>query len=525
MYFKKNVIWKPFSIIFLFVCGISNSQNLNVNSGGSISVAAGDALYVEGDFTVASGGSVTLNSDATKSASLIISKNSSVSGNITYKRYVDSDWHIVSAPVSSQNIPTFVADANNDIATNGNKYGVAYYKNENSSGNKWVYHVASSPSAENEEVLTNFDTAKGYAMKRNSLGTYTFTGETTASDVSTTLTTSSGNYHWHGVGNPFPSFIAANNNANSSYNMLKKNADVFDEGYTAFYVWKGNDFEIINEISSASDALFAPGQGFFVRTKTNNETFVFEKDATSHQSGEVTFHRNSNAFIPTLVVRLSKDDEDKTTTIKFLNSTTLGLDPGYDAGAFQDGTPSFAINTHLVADSNGTDFTLQCLPESALGTAVIPLSVYADENDELNFNSELSDFPVDFEDEIYIEDRENNTLHNISNASYQVTLNSAMSGIGRFYLHTSPSTLDTDDSGVLDLVNIYTSSRDNLRIVGVQHETATVQLYNIIGNQVLSTEFNGNGMNDIKLPDLSVGVYIVRLTTLEGITKKKIIIQ
>ena len=528
MYFKKNVTCKTFSIAFLFLYGVSFSQNFHVKQGASISIAAGHALHVKGNLTVESNGSLILNSDATKSASLMIDKDATVTGNITYKRHVDTDWHIVSAPVSSQSVPDFVNDTDNDIATSTstNKYAIAYYKNDNSSGNKWVFHVPSNPTAENEEVLTDFDTAKGYAMKRRSSGTYTFTGETTASDVSTTLTTTSGTHHWHGVGNPFPSFIAANNNANNSFNILKKNANVFDEGYTALYVLKDNDYEIINELSSNSDALFAPGQGFMIKTKGDSETFVFEKDATSHQEGQVTFHRNSNTSIPTIVVHLSNDDKNKSTTVKYLNNATLGLDPGYDAGAFQEDNPSFAINTHLVADSNGTDFALQCLPDSALGTVVIPLSVYAQVNEELNFSTTISDFPTSFEDEVYIEDRENNTLHNISGDSvYQITLGNAISGVGRFYLHTSSSTLDTDDSQVLDPVNIYTSSRDNLRIEGVQHETATVQLYNILGNEVLTTEFNGNGMNDIKLPDLSVGVYIVRLSSLKGITKKKIIIQ
>lgn len=529
MYFKKNVIRKTFSIAFLFLYGVSFSQNFHVKSGASISVAAGHALHIKGSLTIESNGSLILNSDATKSASLMLDKGATVSGDITYKRYVDSDWHIVSAPVSSQSVPTFVADANNAVAqsTSSEKYAVAYYKNNNNSGKRWVYHVQNNSTAENEEVLTNFDTAKGYAMKRSSPGTYAFTGGTTASDVSTTLTTSGGTTHrWHGVGNPFPSFIAANNNANSSNNILQKNLNILDDEYAVLYVWDDNEYKTIDQTSSISDATFAPGQGFMIKTKGDSHTFVFEKDATSHQGGNMTFHRNSNTSIPTIMVHLSNDDKNKSTTVKYLNNTTLGLDPGYDAGAYQDGTPIFAINTHLVSDSNGTDFTQQCLPESALGTVVIPLSVYAQENLELNFSATTSDFPTSFENEIYIEDRENNTLHNISgDTAYQITLSNAVSGIGRFYLHTSSTTLGTDDSQVLDLVNIYTSSRDNLRIEGVQHETATVQLYNILGNQVLNTEFNGNGMNDIKLPDLSIGVYIVRLITLKGITKKKIIIQ
>lgn len=527
MYLKKNVARRIIFILYLFVYGFSFSQDFYVDDGASISVDAGHALYIKGNLSVHNGATLTLHSNATKSASLIISEGATVSGKITYKRHVnDTDWHIVSAPVSYQDVQTFVSDGNNDIPTSGSKYAVARYKNDNSSGNKWVYHVQYESNEENEEVMGNFNTAKGYAMKRNSPGTYTFTGGTTASDVSIDLDSNGTTHRWHGVGNPFPSFIAANDNANGSYNILRKNTSKLDTIYTALYVLKNDDYEVINSSSTGNDAMLAPGQGFIIKTNSDIVTFTFEKDATSHQDGDVTLKTNSNASsIPTMEIRLSKGDTDKTTTIKYLDNTTLGLDPGYDAGAYQDGTPSFAINTHLVSESDGIDFMLQCLPESALGTVVIPLSVYAQENDELNFSVELSDLPLGFGDEIYIEDRENNTIYNISDSAYQVNLNNAISGIGRFYLHTSPSTLDTDDHEMLDEVKIYTSSRDNLCIVGVENETATIQLYNILGNQVFNSQFIGKGMNDIKLSNLAVGVYIVRLATLKGIVKKKIIIQ
>ena len=297
MYFKKNVICKTFSIAFLFLYGVSFSQNFNVKSGASISVAAGQVLHVKGNLTVEPNGSLILNSNATKSASLIIDKDATVSGNITYKRHVDSDWHIVSAPVSSQSVPDFVADENNAVAqsNSSNKFAVAYYKNNNNSGKRWVYHVANHTGEENEEVLTDFVTAKGYAMKRNSSGTYTFTGGTVSNDVTISLTTSGGTTHrWHGVGNPYPSFIAANNNANASYNILKRNLSILDDEYAALYVWKGSEYVPINQLTDDGNELFAPGQGFMIKTEGNNETFVFEKDATSHQEGDVTFHRNSN---------------------------------------------------------------------------------------------------------------------------------------------------------------------------------------------------------------------------------------
>lgn len=526
MCFKKSTT-RNFLIVSIFVYATSLSQNLYIASEGVVSVTAGDALYVNGNLTVNSNGSLVLNSDASSSASLILAKDVTTSGNITYKRYIDdTDWHIISAPVSLQSIPTFVADSNNGIAQSGNKYAVSYYKNSNPSGQRWVYHVTSSPSGSQEEVLTNFEQSKGYAMMRNAAGVYTFTGTTTASDVDKTLSTSSGTHYWHGVGNPFPSFMAANNEANNSYNVLKKNINKLDSQYAALYVWKESQsqYSAINHSTTNTDKLLAPAQGFMVKMQDDSEVFTFEKDATSHQEGSTTFNRGQVSTTPTIIVRLSVGNMTKSTTLKYIHNCTLGLDPGYDAGAYQDGTPSLAISTHLVADSQGTDFTLQCLPESALETVVIPLSVYAQANDVLTFSSEVSN--VSIGTDLYIEDRDTNTFETISNGmSNQVTVSSALEGIGRFYLHTSSSTLDSDDLLNDNNISIYSSSRENLRIVGVENGTANVQIYDILGKEVLRTSFEGTGMNDIQLPNLREGVYIVQLATTNKKINKKIILQ
>ena len=74
-------------------------------------------------------------------------------------------------------------------------------------------------------------------------------------------------------------------------------------------------------------------------------------------------------------------------------------------------------------------------------------------------------------------------------------------------------------------VSIFTTTRDNLRIVGVQSGTANVQLYNIAGKLVLNTSFEGTGSNDIILPILSSGIYIVQVKNESGTINKKVVIE
>ena len=90
-------------------------------------------------------------------------------------------------------------------------------------------------------------------------------------------------------------------------------------------------------------------------------------------------------------------------------------------------------------------------------------------------------------------------------------------------MHTSSQALSIDDVNV-DNISIYTFNND-LRIVGVQNGTAQVRMYNILGKQVMTTSFEGTGTDDITLPNLRTGVYIIQLETETGKLNKKVIIE
>ena len=87
------------------------------------------------------------------------------------------------------------------------------------------------------------------------------------------------------------------------------------------------------------------------------------------------------------------------------------------------------------------------------------------------------------------------------------------------------SSLNINDPERDNLV-IFISKRDKLHVFGVENLTAAkVQLFGISGKEIFTTSFVGQGTNEIHLPNLSDGIYIVKLITLNGITNKKIIIN
>lgn len=507
-------------IIFIGACllglGLAQGQELHIGASGSLFVSAGDALYVNNNAAIDVSGNLTIASNASSSGSLLISGN--VTGNITYKRYInDTNWHIVSAPVNSQNINSFAIDAANAINVSGTKYAIAPYANTLAAGTRWDYYTTTTaPSA------GSFTSGQGYTMNRTSAGELTFTGGMEVADVNVTLTTASGTHYWHSVGNPFPSFLPANDNANVT-NILNQNASALDPNYVALYLWDGSAYQEINHASSALH--LSPGQAFMVRTKDENEAFVFTESLQSHQSGNDNFYRNGNNDVPSIEVAVSNGTDQRTTSVKYFPNTTLGLDPGYDAGAYQDGTPDFSLDTHLVNDSQGIDFTLQCLPEGMYETIRIPLSVRALANISLTFSATVDNLPEGMD--VYLEDTVNNTIEKINDGSFQVQLSEAQHGIGRFYLHTSQTALSVDNLPANTSVNIYTTTRRNLRIIGLEDQgNVRIRMYNIMGAVVLSNRITQQQVLNLALSEsLKTGVYVVEISSEKGIQRKKIILE
>ena len=56
-------------------------------------------------------------------------------------------------------------------------------------------------------------------------------------------------------------------------------------------------------------------------------------------------------------------------------------------------------------------------------------------------------------------------------------------------------------------------------------EKATVKLFNILGKQVMQSSFTTKNVQDISLPKLSTGVYIVQLENGTNKINKKIILE
>jgi len=167
---------KKLTLLLCFVSFLTKAQNITVASGKSFTNEKTEAVTMSGNFSNA--GTFTLNSDSNEFSSIII--GGSVSGNITYNRYVNSvgtnEWDLIGAPVEGQSINSFVTANASTLASNGDAYAIGYYDNYS---DEWENYTTSSNGY---PFNGNFLLGMGFQMATISGGTLKFTGAPAATN-------------------------------------------------------------------------------------------------------------------------------------------------------------------------------------------------------------------------------------------------------------------------------------------------------------------------------------------------------
>ncbi len=485
--------------------------NLTIDANEIVTINSENALTVNGTLNAIG----VLNGN---SGSSIIVKGTS-SGNISYSRSLTTNWHLLASPVGSQNIHTFTVTkvATNSIGTSGSNYGIALYNNNN--GSAWNYYTTSSITG-----AGNFIGGKGYSALRTSTGDVTFTGTIATNNVAIAITDGASN-KWNLIGNPYPSYIAANSNSDTTNNFLTINTAHLHLSFQAIYFWNGSEYTPINH---ASDIRFiAPGQGFFVNAITDGSTINFTEAMQSHQTTDI-FSKTTSTW-PEITLQMTDGVINKSTCIKYIAGTSTGLDPGYDAGLFTGTSNTFSIYTHLVTDSDGTAFSIQVLPDNDYENIIVPIGFNTIAGKEITFSINHQNLPSNLM--VFIEDKTQNKIIRIdeSNSEYKIIVKSDNHGIGRLYLRTSTTdlrkSLYTDDLDTNE-INVYITSNRSLRITGNNNNAVNLTLYNLLGKKILSKNFFSNSMIDLALPKaIKSGIYILKLASKKGNINKKILIK
>ncbi|MGY0425613.1 MAG: polysaccharide lyase family 8 super-sandwich domain-containing protein, partial [Polaribacter sp.] len=465
---------------------------------------ANDAVTVN-TLTIAPEASFILNSGS----SLIA--NSTVSGNITYNRYLSTDnWYLLSCPVVGETVEHIISEHHFAKNSSGSKIGFAPYNTQSS---HWDYKTSTSTGIAKSGV--------GFSVKLNAPDTVSFTGKMPEDNINVSMYSSGKRFNL--LGNPYLSYILANNNAGDN-NILHVNSDKLSENTLWFWNQQTNTYDIINQGLEAR--FIPPGQSFFVKTKKNQtSTFAFTREMQSHQSSD-SFQRRTEKKDQKIILNLTDGSQTRKAKIYYLERATTGFDNGYDSSIFGGASNPFAIYTHAVANSKGRKLGIQYLPDVKIKKMIIPVGVHADSGKTISISAKAINLPE--ETHLYLEDKENKTFTCLDNEfKYKITLTNNLNGVGRFFLYTNLKTTSFIKPSVkLENISVYISTANNLQIEGIEKGKVVVTGFDILGKQMFTSHFLGAGVNKIKLPDLKTGIYIIQLETqANGRIHKKIMIK
>ena len=501
------------------------AAGVTVQSNGVLDISEGGSLTISDDFT--NSGTVTLTSDSNSYSSIIVGGDAT--GDIIYERWVediDDNGDLVASPVEGQDIGDFIDDNSASIATNNGAYAVLSYDNSDDS---WTNLSTSTDG--------DFDSGTGYAMAAVSGSggaTLTFTGTiNTDSQTTSIINNSASGRRWNLVANPYPSFINANDDADATNNFLDDNSGVLDGNYTAVYGYKSGSnggYTAYNHIYDAADdgtddaIVIAPGQSFMVAADSDSAadlSFTEAMQATSTGDDFVSGDVLDDSYRVTLKLYHS-DEEVWSTRLYFEQGLTLGLNPGYDAGVYDQNA---AISTRLVEEDEGINMEINAMSTENMSDVVVPLVINQDAGQEFRVNLHTSTIG---EVNIYLEDNQAQTMTLLNEEDFVLTPTSDLEGAGRFYIHLTADTLSNGEVNT-SILNAYKEVDENyITIEGLSTQSTSTQvsLFNILGTKVIGTTLdNTSNTQMISTNGLSTGIYVIKLVSGQNQLTKKLIIK
>jgi hypothetical protein len=527
------------------------SGNLTVGGdltiGDFLRIDGGQYLYMSNSTkTLTNNGRITVNSGSDNLGRIVVMGTIVDNGGDenVYQRYINgtgdagtsTGWDLIGVPTSDTSINDFV-DTNDDVAENGSGnsilYGVGFYDPQD---NDWETYGGSA-TENNISSSGNFVVGKGYQMATTSGSAVEFNGSLNSGDLTTAIrnwdldddTDMSDGSRFNLVANPYLSFIYANDNTDTTNNLITANAGVLHANGQALYFWDGDEYIAVSHSTTSSYQYVAPFQGFMVMAKTtgSNTNFSFTRQMQTLSGTNDAIGDIMNDDTGELFIGISQLGIDRKTEIYFSDDGTDGLDPGFDAAAFS--ILDVYASTRLISNDEGTEgvnFAIQTLAYSEMWDKVIPLGINAYGGEEMTISISHRTTPADLN--IYLEDTEEVTMTNLLDGDFVYTPSTDLSGVGRFFIHMTADTMSNEDVST-SLLNAYKevdASYITIEGLATQTNETKVSLYNILGREVLSTTLNNNmGTQTISTVGLSAGIYVIELESGTDRLTKKLLIQ
>jgi len=420
-------------------------------------------------------------------------------------------------------ISAFIAangEAGSDvIKVLGTNYAFSQYDNETGQWNR--YATASQ--------IGSFEAGQGYSMATNAGdgATVAFTGamQTTTQSINVINNDGLNNVgrRWNLVSNPYPSYINGNTAAGAT-NFIDTNLAVIDGNYGAVYGWNGSSYNIYNLLDDAFS--IAPGQAFWVAAASTSEVALNFTPAMRTTTGSGDFVAGPEPLTYNVALELYNAEKlQGLTNVYFRDGLSLGLDPGYDAGAYNQSTK---LSTRLPQGSQETAFARNAMGIDALQNTRVPLEIRQNAGQAFRVSMAEADLPQDIN--VYLEDTLNGTLTSLKDGDFELLAQSNLSGADRFFIvFKDNSVLSSGDTLGINALNVYKANTDSfVTITGISLELGQLNatIYNILGQTVREKALNPTTpIQTISTQGLASGLYIVQLRSGNQVFIKKIIIE
>ena len=411
------------------------------------------------------------------------------------------------------------AAGSNVIKVLGTNYAFSQY--DNATG-QWERYATASQ-------IGSFEAGQGYSMATNAGDgtTVAFTGamQTTTQSINVINNDGLNNVgrRWNLVSNPFPSYINGNSAAGAN-NFIGANTAVIDGEFGAVYGWNGSSYDIYNLLDGAFS--IAPGQGFWVAAASTSEVALNFTPAMRTTTGSGDFVAGPEPLTYNVALELYNAEKlQGLTNVYFRDGLSLGLDPGYDAGAYNQSTK---LSTRLPQGSQETAFARNAMGIDALQNTRVPLEIR--QNAGQAFRVSIADMELPENTYIYLEDTLNGTFTSLKDQDFELVAQSDLSGAERFFIvFKDNSVLSSGDALGISALNVYKVNKDNfVTIAGISPDLGQIDvtLYNILGMTVREKALNpATATQTISTDGLASGLYVVQLRSANQVFNKKIIVE
>ncbi|GAB4323398.1 MAG: hypothetical protein Kow00127_16070 [Bacteroidales bacterium] len=449
------------------------STNVVIPSGtANQPVIAGAADCYE--LTVMAGASLTIQSNASATGTLINGGTITNNGTIYIQRYFsgnDPDWHLVSAPLMYADAGTF-----------SGMYLQSFDETTNS------YSEITNPA-------TSLPPLQGYGLY-STLGasnTVTFNGTPNSGTQSTVFTAN--NMGWNLLGNPYPSSI--------DWERVVIPAGLSNEVHYIDAA-SGNDLSYVKGVGGTGAQYIPPMQGFFVKASAAGN-FTLDGNERSH-NGSAPFYKNSN---PDRVVLKASNGQFADETWVHINSLA-GVEHDGQFDAYKRISLSNPNLPQIFSVTPSGDYlSINGIPEeqsTIIGFSAVNSGSFTIEA------SETGEFA-----QLVLEDTFTGAETDLLNNSYTFSY-SAGDVAERFILHFSPLALE--ETSIND-ASVYAAG-NQVYVTLAEGSNGQVEVFNTMGQLVNKSSVH-SGTNTITLSES--GVFVVKATSNNSTIVKKVIIR